>query len=154
MLVVNRYTLVAVHLLNFLYEVHLCFARSLDLHQFFWIEWAFGEALASIDVLAIFDDQATAGWKNRFVLDSFVVDDFDRDSLAVVFENPHHAIGLGETRRPTRVARLEQLYNARQSAGDVFASNTTSMECAHRQLGTRLTDRLGGDYAYRLTQLD
>src|SRR6202012_2671887 len=43
--------------------------------------------------------------------------------------------------------RLEQLLNTGQTVGDVRTRDTTGVEGTHRQLGTGLTDRLGGDDA-------
>ena len=83
-----------------------------------------------------------------------VVDDGDRDALAFVLADADDAAGLGQTGRTTRRAGLEQLDDARQTAGDVLAGNTTGVERAHRQLGAGLADRLSGDDADGLTELD
>ena len=96
-LVVDRYTLVAIHLLYFFYEVHLCFTWSLDLHKFLRIKWAFGDAIASGDVLAIFNDWTATGWQHDFVLNTLVVDDMDWNSLAFVFKNAHNTSCASQT---------------------------------------------------------
>ena len=60
----------------------------------------------------------------------------------------------GQTGRAPRRASLEQLDDAGQTAGDVLAGDATGVERPHRQLGAGLTDRLGGDDADRLAELD
>ena len=52
-----------------------------------------------------------------------------------------------------RLARLEQLDDSRQTLRDVEAGDTTGVEGTHRQLGTGLADRLGGDDADRVAEL-
>jgi hypothetical protein len=48
---------------------------------------------------------------------------------------------------PLGMRSLEQLLDARQTGGDVEPGDAAGMERPHRQLGARLTDRLGGDDA-------
>ena len=85
---------------------------------------------------------------------ALVVDDGDRDALALVLADADDAAGLGEAGRTTRGAGLEQLDDARQTAGDVLAGHTTGVEGPHRQLRAGLADRLGGDDADGLAELD
>src|SRR3989338_9704519 len=47
---------------------------------------------------------------------------------------------------------LENVFNARQSHGDVFACRTTPVQGAHRQLCPRFTDGLRGDDPHGLTK--
>ena len=50
------------------------------------------------------------------------------------------------------LAGLEQLLNTGKTLGNIRCGcNTAGVEGTHGQLGTRLTDGLGGDDAYRLT---
>ena len=51
-------------------------------------------------------------------------------------------------------ARLEQLLDARQTLGDVLAGDAAGVERPHRELRARLADRLGGDDAHRLAEVD
>ncbi len=51
-------------------------------------------------------------------------------------------------------AGLEELLDTRQTVGDVGTGHTTGVEGTHRQLGAGLTDRLGGDDADRLADVD
>ena len=52
------------------------------------------------------------------------------------------------------LAGLEQLDHARQAVGDVVTRDTTGVEGTHRQLRAGLADRLGGDDADRLADVD
>src|SRR6267378_4469172 len=49
---------------------------------------------------------------------------------------------------------ISELLDARQALRDVHARDATGMERPHGQLGAWLADRLGGDDAHRLTDLD
>jgi hypothetical protein len=49
---------------------------------------------------------------------------------------------------------LEQLLDSRQAGGDVQAGDAAGVERPHRQLRARLADRLRGDDADRLADLD
>ena len=88
------------------------------------------------------------------VLLALVVDDGDRDALALVLADAHDTARTGETGRATRRAALEQLDDARQTTGDVLAGHTTGVEGPHRQLRAGLADRLSGDDADGLAELD
>src|ERR1700682_4680051 len=66
----------------------------------------------------------------------------------------HLAIDLRDDRLALRDAGLEQLLDARQALRDVRARDATGMERPHGELGARLADRLRGDDAHRLTDLD
>ena len=60
----------------------------------------------------------------------------------------------GEPRGALGRARLEQLDDARQPVGDVGLGHATGVEGPHRELGAGLADRLGGDDADGLAELD
>src|SRR5690606_484378 len=63
--------------------------------------------------------------------------------------------GLRDRARALRSAGLEELGDTRQTLGDVIRTGgTTLVEGTHRELRTGLTDRLGGDDADRLTDVD
>src|SRR5687767_12250982 len=49
---------------------------------------------------------------------------------------------------------LEELNHTRQTVGDVFTRDSTSVERTHRELRAGLPDRLGGDDTDRFTHLD
>src|SRR5438105_1895344 len=66
----------------------------------------------------------------------------------------HLAIDLGNDRLALRDAGFEQLLDARQALRDVGTRDATGMERTHRELRARFADRLGGDDADRLPDLD
>ena len=63
------------------------------------------------------------------------------------------AVDLAEDRLALRHARLEQLLDARQTAGDVDTRDTARVEGTHRELRARLADRLRRDDADRIADL-
>ena len=63
------------------------------------------------------------------------------------------AVLLGDLREALRLARLEQLHDARQAVRDVRAGDAAGVERPHGQLRARLADRLGGDDADRVADL-
>src|SRR5205085_5350650 len=64
------------------------------------------------------------------------------------------AVDLGDDRLALREAGLEELLDPGQALGDVLAGHAARVERAHGQLGPGLADRLGGDHADRLPDLD
>ena len=64
------------------------------------------------------------------------------------------AVDLGDLRQALRLARLEQLDDARQALRDVRAGDAAGVERPHGQLRARLADRLRGDDADRVADLD
>ena len=71
-----------------------------------------------------------------------------------VVHDTHRTAELGQDRLALRGAGLEQLDHAGQTVRDVLTGNAAGVERTHRQLGPRLTDRLGGHDADRLARLD
>ena len=61
---------------------------------------------------------------------------------------------LGDRRDALGLAGLEQLDHTRQTVGDVVTGDTTGVEGTHRELRAGLADRLGGDDADRLADVD
>ena len=59
-----------------------------------------------------------------------------------------------QLRRALRVAGLEDLDDARETVRDVRAGHAARVERPHRQLRARLADRLGGDDADRVADLE
>ena len=85
---------------------------------------------------------------------ALIVDDGDRDALALVLADAHHAAARGPGGPALGRASLEQLDHAGQTAGDVLAGDATGVERTHGELGAGLADRLGGDDPDRLAELD
>ena len=79
----------------------------------------------------------------------------DDDALALlVLAEAHDARRLGEDRRALGRAGLEELDDARQTVRDVLAGDTTGVERPHGQLRAGLADRLRGDDADGLAEVD
>ena len=153
MLVVDRHALVAVDLLHLFDEVLLGLADALDVEELLRVLRAFDERIARLDLLAVGDlEVRTVG--DREVLLRAVVHD-DRHAPGGVF-----LFDADDTRRPGEDrgtlwrAGLEELDDAGKAVGDVLTDDATGVEGTHRELGSRLTDRLGGDDADRLAELD
>ena len=86
------------------------------------------------------------------VLVAGVVGDDDGARLVGVLDG-HDAADLGDLRQALRLARLEQLDDARQAVRDVRAGDAAGVERPHGQLRAGLADRLGGDDADRVADL-
>jgi hypothetical protein len=65
----------------------------------------------------------------------------------------HRSVDLGHDRLALGDPRLEELLDARQALGDVLSGDAAGMERSHRQLRSRLADRLGRDDPDRLAEL-
>ena len=72
----------------------------------------------------------------------------------VLLGDADHARGAGQDGGALGRAGLEQLDHAGQAVGDVLTGDAAGVEGPHGQLRPRLTDRLGGDDADRLAELD
>ena len=70
-------------------------------------------------------------------------------------DNVHHTVDFADDRFTFGVARFKQLFDTGQTLRNIIgAGHTTRMEGAQRQLGARLTDRLGRNNPDGLTGLD
>src|SRR5918911_1552683 len=113
-----------------------------------------GELLAHLDVLALADQESGAlGDRVRRLVAAVVRGDDDLLGLLRLLD-ANAAGGLGGRGDTLRGTGLEELDDTRQTLGDVVTGHTTGVEGTHRQLGTGLTDGLGGDDADRLTDVD
>ena len=65
----------------------------------------------------------------------------------------YFTVDLGNNRNSLRRTCLKQFFNTRQTLGNIPTARcrTAGMEITHRQLGTRLADRLRGHNADRLS---
>src|SRR5215217_8928623 len=63
-------------------------------------------------------------------------------------------VDLGQGRLGLGMAGLEELDDPGEACGDVLAGDAAGVEGAHRELGTRLPDRLGRDDADGLANID
>ena len=86
------------------------------------------------------------------MLFALIVDDGDRDALALVVACTR--LRVGHECRALRRTVFEQLDDTRETVRDVLTPHTTGVEGTHGQLSTGLADRLGGDDADGLAELD
>ena len=155
MLVVDRHALVAVHLLHLVHEVLLGGSHALDLEQFLGIPGTLDDGVAGPDLLPVGDLKTGARRDRVGILVTVVSDDEDLAATAVVLTDPDYAGGTSQRGLALRGASLEEFDHTGQTAGDVLrTSHATGVEGPHRELGTRLTDRLGSDDANRFAELD
>src|SRR5699024_3489386 len=104
--------------------------------------------------LAVLDEQAGPLAHRVGVLLTVAVGGQDDAPTLVGLLDLDPAVGLGDRGDTLRGAGLEELDDARQTLGDVVTGHTTGVEGAHRQLGAGLTDRLRGDDADGLADVD
>src|SRR5215213_2448095 len=157
-LVVDVHALGLVDLLHLLDEVHLDAGPPLGRRlaavrqQLVGVQIALVELLADLDLGALLDQHPGAPRERLAVLLPGVVGDDDRAGTVGVLDRdrPRHR---GDLRKALRLARLEQLDDARQAVRDVRAGDAAGVERPHGQLRARLADRLRGDDADRVADL-
>ena len=145
-LVVDVHALGLVDLLHLLDEVLLGLGPPADGEQLVRVERALVELRAGLDLLAGAHEQARAPREGVAVLLAGLVGDHDRQGLVGLLDRDD-AVLLGDLREALRLARLEELDDARQAVRDVRAGDAAGVEGAHRQLRAGLADRLGRDDA-------
>src|SRR5205807_8438468 len=99
------------------------------------------------------DDRAESRRQVVLVAIRLATDDFDNAAVFGALQLDH-TIELGQDRLALRHPSFEQLRDARQTRGDVDTCDTARVECAHRELRARLTDRLGGNDTDRVADAD
>src|SRR4028118_1049799 len=154
-LVVDRHALAAVDLLDLAHQVQLHLARAHDPQHLVRVHRTLGELLADLDVGTVLDPQPRP--TRQLVVDDLVGavvrgDGQLAELLAVL--DPDAAGQLGDRGLALGAAGPGELHPTRPAVGDVLTRDTTGVEGAHRQLGAGLTDRLGGDDADRLADVD
>src|SRR6185436_7147677 len=99
----------------------LQFLRAANVEDFMRIDRAFSELLALLDVIALEDDDVFAD-RNEVLLFGVRLRIFDNNAAlaANTWPEVHDAVDLRDFRRVFWTARLEQLRDARQTAGDVL----------------------------------
>ena len=152
-LVVDVDALGAVDPLHLGHQVELDVGAAADRQQVGRVERALVELLADLDLLAVGDVQAGAGREAVGVLLAAGLGD-DHFQRFVGFFDRDLAGRLGHLRQALRFTRLEELDDARQALGDVLAGDTAGVEGTHGQLRAGLADRLGGDDADRVADVD
>src|SRR5690625_3638964 len=154
-LVVDVHALGAVDLLHLIDQVLLHRTRAEDTQHLLRVDGAGHELLTDCHVVPIGHQQAgTLADRVGDLLRPVVGGDHQlANAFAVIDADPagdltDRSLTLGGT-------CLEQLGDTRQTLSYVLgADRTTGVEGTHRQLSTRLTDRLGGDDTHRLTDVD
>src|SRR6185312_4137388 len=141
-----------VDLLDLLDEVQLGLGAAADREQLVRVERALVELLARLDLLAVLDEQARAARERVTVLVAAVVGDDDGQRLVRLLDRDL-AADLRDLREALRLARLEQLDDARQAVRDVRAGDAAGVERPHGELRAGLADRLRGDDADRVADL-
>ena len=134
-------------------DVLLGLGPATDLEDLCRIERALVELRPGLDPSAVLDVEARARRQLVVELLALRVRDRDHDRLVALLDR-NAALDRGDLRQPLRLARLEQLDHAGQALRDVEAGDAAGVERAHRQLRARLADRLRGDDADRVAQLD
>ena len=148
----NRHTLVTVDVLDFLNQVLLRVARTLQAHHLLRVERTIVERRADLHFLGVFHVEVTSDW-DRLFLDIALVGD-NRDLTLTTNQFDGDATRpFSDLRGTLRGASLEELNHAGQTVGDVGVRHTTGVEGTHGQLGTRLTNGLGGDDTNCFTKL-
>src|SRR4051794_9888809 len=151
-LVVDVDALGLVDLLDLLDQVDLGVRAAAQVEQLVRVERALVELVARLDLLALDHVQARPARERVAVLLAGVVGDDHGAGLVGVLDRDH-AADLGDLGQALRLARLEQLDDARQAVRDVRAGDAAGVERAHGQLRAGLADRLGGDDAHRVADL-
>src|SRR5690606_17657309 len=107
-----------------------------------------------LDHLGTLGDRDLPAFRQLLVPDVLFLRDDRQATTKVVFLDANHARLVRHERRTLRLTGLDELLNTRETRRDVGAGHATGVERAHRQLRTRLTDRLRGDHADGLTETD
>src|SRR5690606_34101407 len=154
-LVVDVHALRAVDLLDLVHQVLLRGARAEDAQDLLRVHRTLDELRADRDVVAVLHEQAGAlGHGVRDLLRA-VVRRQDQTARALRVVDRDAAGELRDGRLTLGGAGLEELRDTRQTLRDVVRGrHTTGVEGTHRQLRARLADRLGGDDADRLADVD
>ncbi len=116
------------------------------------VERALVELRPGLDLLSRRDEYARTARELVAMLLTGLVGDDDGERLVGLLDRDHTVL-LGDLREPLRLARLEQLDDARQAVRDVRAGDAAGVERPHRQLRARLADRLRGDDPDRVPDL-
>ena len=154
MLVVDRHALVAVHPLDLFHEVLLGLPDTLDLEEFLGIPGALNNGVTGPHLGAVGDLETSQALDQVDVLGAVIGDHGDLTTTTLVLGDTDNAGDTGQGGLALGLASLEELDDPGKTAGEVLAGHTTGVEGTHGQLGTGLADRLGGDHADRLADLD
>ncbi len=114
----------------------------------------FGQLVSGLQFLTIYDFDPRTVWNEiRLRLSIHIVSN-DHFSLLFRIAECHFAAKLGDDRQTFRFSRLKKLLDTGKTLCNIVSCHTAGMECTHRKLRTRLTDRLCRDDADCLTDLN
>ena len=148
-LVVDVHALGLVDLLDLADQVLLGLRPAADRQQLVRVQRPLVELRPRLDPVALGHVQTRPARERVAVLLAGVVGDDHGAGLVGVLHR-HDAAVLGDLRQALRLARLEQLDDARQAVRDVRAGDAAGVERPHGQLRAGLPDRLRGDDADRV----
>ena len=134
-LVVDAHVLRTVDVLHLAQEVLLHFFFAADAQDVLRDERAFGERLARADAGAAVDAQVPAARHEVLALHAAVGADDDAHLAAPGLADLDDAFDLADDRRVLRLARLEQLRHARQTAGDVLRAGDLARRLGQQRAG-------------------
>ncbi len=146
-LVVDLDALRAVDLLHLVDEVALGPGVTCRAQQVGRVERARRQGRTGLDDVAVLDQKVRAPRERVLLRRAVVGDDRElRPPLGVL--DLDTARDLGDARHALRLARLEQLDDARQAVRDVGSGHAAGVEGAHGELRAGLADRLRRDMAH------
>ena len=152
MLVVDLDTLGAIDLLHLVDQVPLRDRRAGRAQQVGGVQRAGSQRLALIDTVTILEEKVRA--TRELVLLGLPVIGDDRHlgpAVGVLDLDPPR--DLANARHALRLARLEQLDDARQPVRDVGPRDAARVEGAHRELRAGLADRLSRDVTHSVADV-
>ena len=153
-LVVDLNTLRLINLLHLVDEVALGRLQSADAQNIMGVDRSLGDLIAGLQHCPVAHGHACAERHGILTRDAALRRNRHRThSLAGIF-NRSDALVLRDDRVVLGLARLKELLDARQTLGDVVARDAARVERAHRELRARFADRLRGDNADCLADLD
>ena len=154
MLVVDGHALVPVDLLDLLHEVLLGLADTLDLEELLGVAGTLDDGIACLHLVTVGDLQTGHPGDRVDLLGPIVGNHGDLTTTALVLADTDHAGDAGQGGLALRGSCLEQLHDPRKTTCEVLADDASGVEGTHGQLGAGLADRLCGDDADGLTDLD
>jgi len=161
-LVVDIDALLTVHLLDFLHQIvaharaaELVVVHAADAEHIVRAERTAGQLLSLFDMVAVLHDDAGAnGDLIHTGLALLGVGDGERHHVLAGFLDRKRAADLAEHGHLLGLARLEKLFDSRQTLRDVVTGDAAAVERTHGQLRAGLADGLRGDDADGFAGID
>ncbi len=150
-LVVGVNALLTVHLLHLADQIVVTGGQAADAQHLVGGQGALGELVALGHHVAVLD--AEAGGIGQGIGHHLAVvggDGHVAHDVALGLFNGHPAADLGQLGHLLGLTGLEQLLHSGQTLSDVAAGHAAGVESTHGQLGSGLSDGLGGDDTHRL----